>query len=58
MKIGETIYQNWYSEGGGQITRTEEGYELYEVPQYGGEPMFVGHYETLEEAKAVAETWT
>lgn len=53
-----TIYHNWHEEGGGMIVPTGYGFALYEVPQYGGEPRFSGHYDTIEKAKSEAEKWT
>ena len=58
MEIGDTIYHNWHEEGGGEMTRTKDGYELTECPQYGGMPYDPVFYTTLEEAKAEADTWT
>jgi len=56
MKIGETITHNWFGGGGGKIIRTEKGYELYEVTY--SKTHYIDTYETLEEAKAHADTWT
>lgn len=52
------LYHNWHEEGGGLIISTRYGFILYAVPQYGGEPMFSGHYKTLDEAKKEADKWT
>ena len=33
---------HYISEGGGFLSiETESGYDLYEIPQYGGEPRFI-----------------
>ena len=48
---------NWFEGGGGIARATATGWDLFEVPQYGGEERYVGHFATLEEAKAVAEKW-
>jgi hypothetical protein len=56
--MAEEIYHNWSEEGGGLIRITPNGFDLYEVPQYGGEPRFVKHCTTLEEAKNIADKWT
>ena len=58
MKIGETVNNydgyKWgdvYIEDGFYITRTCVGYELYEIPLYGGQEQHIGTYDTLKEAK-------
>ena len=58
MEIGEKIYHHWFEEGGGIITMTDKGYELQEVPRYGGFPQDVGTFKTLEEAKKEIESHT
>jgi hypothetical protein len=58
MKTGEEITHNWHADGGGIIKRTEKGYELYEVPMYGGDETFVKTFETLDEAKEKADRLT
>ena len=51
-------YVAW-SEGGGGIIREVYGkFELYEVPQYGGEERYEGSYNTFEEAETIAKSWT
>lgn len=52
------IYHNWHEEGGGLIVPTGYGFALYEVPQFGGEPVFYDHFKTLDEAKKAADQWT
>lgn len=52
------IQHNWSEGGGGLIVPTWWGFVLYQVPQYGGEPLFHGHYNTLDEAKREADKWT
>ena len=40
-----------YIEDGWQICKDKMGiFNLYEIPQYGGDPMLVDQYSTLEEA--------
>lgn len=56
--VDKTIKHNWHEDGGGLIVPTEYGFVLYEVPQYGGEPCFVGHFKTLDEAKKKVEELT
>jgi len=45
-----------YREGGGYYVTSN--LELFEVPQYHGEPRLVGKYETLGEAIKEGESWT
>ena len=52
------IYYNWFEEGGAIIRPIKNGFDLYEVPQYGGNERFVGHFNTIEETKQVADKWT
>ena len=58
LEIGETYYYKWSEGGGAEIVRTNEGYELYEVPLYGGDPRFYKVCSTLIEAEGVADKWT
>ncbi len=54
----QDIYYNW-SEGGGAIIKLVKGwFELYEVPQYGGEERFYGRFKTKKEATDEADKWT
>lgn len=36
----------------------DEMFSLYEIPQYGGNPVFSGKYSSIEEAKKITESWT
>ncbi len=54
----EEVAVNWSEEGGGLVIPTGYGFVLYQVPQYGGEPIFSGHFKTFDEAKKIAEGWT
>lgn len=54
----EEVYHNYHEEGGGLIIPTGYGFALYQVPQYGGEPIFEAHFKTLDEAKKEADKWT
>lgn len=60
LQPGQKTHVFWSEEGGGEVIRTPDGYELWEVPQYGGEPMFYGLFKLGEEALLVdiARTWT
>jgi hypothetical protein len=60
LLFGETTTVFWSEEGGGEVHRISDGYELYEVPQYGGEPHFYGKFYLGEEDRLVdiARTWT
>jgi len=52
------IYYNMCNDGGALIRPTEKGFELYEIPLYGGEPRFYDTFNTIEEAKKIADGWT
>lgn len=52
------ITHAWSEEGGGLIVPTGYGFVLYEVPQFGGMPLFSAHCKTLDGAKKIAEGWT
>jgi hypothetical protein len=56
---GTTDYQEApYIEDGWQICEDKLGFfNLYEIPQYGGEPMLEDQYNTLEEAHKVGISW-
>lgn len=60
METGDTIYLNWFEEGGGEVIRGVLGWELYEVPQYGGIPRLYNTYseENLQELIDEANSWT
>ena len=56
--MGEEIYYNMHEEGGALIKEITSGYELYEIPIYGGKPRFITFCATLEIAKSIADKWT
>lgn len=60
LNWGEHAYIFWSEEGGGEVHRTAQGYKLFEVPQYGGEPIFYGDFALGQEVQMVtiAHTWT
>jgi hypothetical protein len=60
MDYGDTIYLNWFEEGGAEVTRGLLGWELYEVPQYGGIPRLYDIYaeDNLQELIDEANSWT
>ena len=51
-KLIETIYYDWCEEGGAEIEVYENKVSLYLVPMYGGEPDFIGDFETIDLAKS------
>jgi hypothetical protein len=61
LKEGEEYWIN-KSEGGGSFLKRRNGYwfDLYEVPQYGGEERFFGCYreDELNIAFSDANSWT
>lgn len=60
LKVGHVAYINWHEEGGGEVMKTGEYYDLYEVPQYGGDPVFFQRYKVdkVDDLIAVAFSWT
>ena len=60
MEYEDTIYLNWFEEGGGEVIRVYEGWQLYEVPQYGGMPRLYGTYskDNLQELIDEVNSWT
>ena len=52
-------YYNMVNDGGALI-KILKGYyvDLYEIPLYGGEPVFIQKCETLKEAQTIADSWT
>lgn len=61
METGDTIYLNWFEEGGGEVIRLSTGeWELFEVPHYGGIPRLFGTYseDNLQELIDEANSWT
>lgn len=55
---GLTQYKNTYAEkfeeGGWEVVRIYDVFVLHEVPQYGGQPQFVGMYQ-LSDIDALVE---
>ena len=58
MNKGKKTYYKWSEGGGAIIVETSLGFELYEVPNYGGEERYEGTHKTIEEAKKIADKWT
>lgn len=60
METGDTIYLNWFEEGGGEVIRVYEGWQLYYVNHYGGIPRLYGTYseDNLQELIDEANSWT
>ena len=60
LKDGEATKVFWAEEGGGEVRRVGDMLELYEVPQYGGEPQYVNTYQLTEVAELLNEvySWT
>jgi hypothetical protein len=53
-------YVNWFEEGGGEVLKVYDVYVLFEVPQYGGQPRYVGTYleDELNKLVDMAYSWT
>lgn len=58
MNIGEVIYYNWAFDGGSIIRYTNKGYELFEVPMFGGEEHFINTFTSLAKVKEAADKLT
>jgi hypothetical protein len=60
MKPTQWRYVNWFEESGGEVQRVHNVYVLFEIPQYGGAPEYVGTYHRNELHKLVemAYSWT
>lgn len=63
LTFGQHATVHWSEGGGGLVicisTYPKRVYELYDVPQYGGEPRFYNAYVGNEERMLdVAYTWT
>lgn len=60
LKDGETYFISTGEEAGGEIWKKNNWYFLFEIPQYGGEPMFVEYF-PFDEVDKLVETvlsWT
>jgi hypothetical protein len=53
---------NWFEEGGGDVYRLWDVLILFEVPQYGGKPSYVGTYpfsdQGIDDLLAITNRWT
>lgn len=61
LYIGEEYYFNMFHEGGCMTRRSEDGWELFEIPLYGGRcPQFFCSYaeDELEEMIDEGYSWT
>lgn len=60
MKEGETIFLNMFQDGGVQIHMYNDEYQLFEVPLYGGKPIFYNIYEPKNIDKMIRKyrSWT
>ena len=55
-----TQIHHYFEDGGFEIClpKGHTKWQLYEIPQYGGQPRFSGYYEDLNEAIEKAKSWT
>jgi hypothetical protein len=60
MKLGDTVYVNWFEEGGAQVVRHLQHYELSEISQYGGYEHPYGVFPLGQEDKLIeiAYSWS
>ena len=60
MNNGETIYLNWFEEGGAIVIKNNNNYELFESPQYGGGERYEETFiiDKLDELLDIVYNWT
>jgi len=60
LRPGNEHFFNMCEGGGAKVERCEEGFDLYEIPIYGGEEQFSGHYADDQVDALVLEalSWT
>ena len=60
LSDGQSTTVFWSEGGGGVIYRDGDKYQLFCVPQYGGEEQFEGEFELGQEEQmvSIAHTWT
>ena len=58
MKDGESLYTNMCNDGGALIHKYWDYYFLFEIPLFGGDPMFYKAYKNIEEMISVYTNWT
>lgn len=60
MEIGSNVFLAMFQDGGAEVRRTDDGWLLYEIPLYGGDPWFQGtfHSETLTDLLHIVNSWT
>ncbi len=58
LKTGEVAHIFWFEEGGGEVHKLPGSYDLYDVPQYGGEPRFYANFPEGQEDQIVDVAWT
>jgi len=60
LKDGETYFIPLGEEAGGEVWKKNDVYFLFEIPQYGGNPMYSSHYSKfrIDELLNVVKGWT
>ena len=58
LKDKEKFYLNLGEESAAEIIRDGENYNLYEIPQYGGESRFVKTFSSIEAVLVIVYGWT
>ncbi|MNK14264.1 hypothetical protein D3C87_323640 [compost metagenome] len=62
LKVGEHCYVHWFDEGGAVVYcvngESTIEYELFEIPQYGGEESFEMTSPSAQEVLDIAYSWT
>jgi len=44
LKPSQSCSVQWFRDGGGEVHRVYDVYVLFEIPQYGGKPRYIGTY--------------
>lgn len=55
---GEKVSERWSEGGGYEIFRETDHFNLYEIPQYGGDPRFSDSFPTLIDAINAGNNFT
>ena len=58
MHDGDTEYFNWFEEGGLEIHSFNSDWFVYDIPQYGGLPQYVGRFESVHAVLKIISKYT
>lgn len=48
------VYVNMFQDGGAYVLKSHTGFQVYEIPLYGGEPCFYKEVNTVDEVMDIA----